>query len=50
MNTHPFSISISQEALDDLAARLKNARFPDTVKGAGWDYCADMDYLKEFFE
>lgn len=47
MKAESFTINIPQQALDDLQARLKSARLPDQVTGAGWEYGTDRDYLKE---
>jgi hypothetical protein len=38
---------VPQSVLDDLAARLSNTRWPDQIPGAGWDYGADLGYLRE---
>jgi pimeloyl-ACP methyl ester carboxylesterase len=43
-----FKINISDQVLDDLQHRLKNTRWPDQVKNAGWDYGTNLNYLKEF--
>lgn len=43
----PFSVNVSQAVLDDLAGRLRRTRWPDAVQDAGWDYGADLSYLKE---
>jgi len=43
----PFEIAIPQEVLDDLARRLAATRWPDAVRGAGWDYGTDLDYARE---
>src|SRR5690348_170476 len=43
----PFRLDVPQSALDDLHARLATTRWPDEVDGAGWDYGANLDYLRE---
>jgi pimeloyl-ACP methyl ester carboxylesterase len=43
----PFTISIEQEILDDLLARLDNVRWPDETDGAGWAYGTDLAYLRK---
>ena len=43
----PFTISIPEDVLDDLRQRLARTRWPDAVDGAGWDYGADLGYVKE---
>jgi microsomal epoxide hydrolase len=43
----PFSVNIPQPVLDDLQKRLLRTRWPDEVKGAGWDYGTNLTYLKD---
>ncbi len=43
----PFTINITDSALEDLRTRLHNTRWPDEVENAGWDLGIPMDYLKE---
>jgi microsomal epoxide hydrolase len=47
MEIQPFSINISNSALDDLHNRLARSRWPDEVQDSGWDYGANLDYMKE---
>jgi len=47
MSVQPFDVSVPQETLDDLRERLGRTRFPDEVSGAGWDYGANLAYLRE---
>jgi pimeloyl-ACP methyl ester carboxylesterase len=47
MSMQPFDVSVPQETLDDLRERLGRTRFPDEVSGAGWDYGANLAYLRE---
>ena len=46
----PFVINISDEALEDLRRRLEQTRWPDEMPGAGWDYGANLDYIKDLVE
>lgn len=46
-NVQPFTITVPQEALDDLYLRLSLTRWTDEVPGAGWDYGANLAYMKE---
>jgi epoxide hydrolase len=46
----PFRLEIPQAQLDDLAARLANAHWPDELPGVGWDYGMPVSYLKELAE
>jgi len=50
MDVRPFVVDVPQAALDDLRARLGRTRWPDEVEGAGWDYGANLSYLKEVVE
>jgi pimeloyl-ACP methyl ester carboxylesterase len=47
MGAQPFTVQIAQETLDDLRERLARTRWPDEVAGAGWDYGANLAYMKE---
>ena len=42
----PFRIAISQEAVDDLKARLAHTRWPNPSPGEGWSRGVPTDYLK----
>ncbi len=50
MNVKPFTINISQVALDDLQERLKRTRWPNEIKGIGWSRGVPLDYLKRLAE
>ncbi|GAB2804700.1 epoxide hydrolase family protein [Streptomyces daliensis] len=43
----PFRVSIPQDELDDLHARLDRTRWPDELPGVGWAYGIPRGYLKE---
>jgi pimeloyl-ACP methyl ester carboxylesterase len=43
----PFRIAVDDAVLRDLKERLARTRFPDTIEGTGWEYGADLDYMKE---
>ncbi len=43
----PYRIAIPQEILDDLRTRLDHTRWPDEVLGSGWQYGAELLYMKE---
>jgi len=47
MALEPFTVNIPQQLLDDLRDRLGRTRWPDEVRGAGWDYGANLVYMKE---
>lgn len=46
----PFRIEIPQAELDDLHARLANARWPEQLPGEGWSRGVPVDYLREMAE
>jgi pimeloyl-ACP methyl ester carboxylesterase len=46
MNTQRFKIHVSERVLTDARRRLANTRWPDEIKGAGWDYGTNLGYLK----
>lgn len=46
-DTNAFHIAIPQAALDDLYARLDNARWPDELPDAGWAYGIPLGYVQE---
>ena len=43
----PFSPQAAPEALEDLRARLRATRWPDTPGDAGWSLGTDLGYLRE---
>ncbi len=47
MKIEKFKIIVSREDLSDLAIRLENTRWPDDPQGSGWDYGANLTYLKK---
>ena len=48
MDVRPFSIDVPAADLADLKSRLANTRWPDPVPNTGWDYGADIAYMREF--
>ncbi|MBI3743343.1 MAG: epoxide hydrolase [Chloroflexi bacterium] len=42
----PFSINVPDSVLTNLRARLAATRWPSELPGAGWDYGANLDYIK----
>jgi pimeloyl-ACP methyl ester carboxylesterase len=49
-NPEPFKISVSDEALADLKARLDRTRFPGEVPDTAWEYGTNLAYLKDIVE
>lgn len=43
----PFVVNVPQDILDDLKTRIGSTRWPDAITGSGWDYGADLSYMKE---
>jgi microsomal epoxide hydrolase len=46
MAPRPFTLSIPDEAIADLKARLALTRFPDQAPHAAWAYGTDLGYMK----
>lgn len=42
-----FEISEPEEKLTDLKNRIRNARWPDSLKDSGWEYGPGLDFMKE---
>ena len=47
MPPRPFQIHVPDAVLDDLHARLEHTRWPGQFPGAGWDYGANLAYIRE---
>ena len=43
---HEFEISVGDDVLADLRRRLREARWPNEIDGAGWTYGTDLSYLR----
>ena len=50
MSMKSFKIQIPATVLDDLQERLERTRWPDEIRGAGWDYGTNLDYLKSLVD
>jgi pimeloyl-ACP methyl ester carboxylesterase len=50
MRPAPYEISVSEEALGDLRARLRRTRWPEQPAGEGWELGVDIRYLRELCE
>src|SRR5436190_11854352 len=46
MQIRPFTVDVAPTVLDDLRHRLARTRWPDEVDGAGWDYGANLGYMR----
>ena len=47
MPPRPFRIDVPDSVLDDLRERLDRTRWPDAIPETGWDYGADIAYVRE---
>jgi pimeloyl-ACP methyl ester carboxylesterase len=47
MSLEPFLLPFSSSALNDLRDRLRRTRWPDEVRGSGWEYGVDLRFLQE---
>ena len=47
---NPFTIDIPDAEIEDLKERLGRTRWPSEVAGSGWQYGANLDYLRELCE
>lgn len=45
-----FRLDVPSDAIDDLRARLAQARWPDELPGVGWAYGIPLGYLRELTE
>jgi len=48
MSIEPFVVPYSDSAVADLQQRLERTRWTDTVPDSGWEYGADLDYMRGF--
>ncbi len=47
MNIQPFRIHIPESTISDLKDRLRQTRWPDEITDSGWDYGANLEYMRE---
>jgi len=45
IRVEPFSVAVDEGALDDLRARIRRARLPETAPGEPWSQGTDRDWL-----
>jgi pimeloyl-ACP methyl ester carboxylesterase len=50
VRVEPFSISIQDDVLSDLRARIRKTRWPDQPPGIRWEQGTDLAYLRELLE
>ncbi|MBA4179334.1 MAG: multidrug MFS transporter [Anaerolinea sp.] len=46
MEIRPYRIDVAPSVLDDLNRRLDATRWPAQLEDAGWDYGANLDYIR----
>lgn len=46
-SVRPFEVEVADDEIDDLRRRLTQARWPDQLPDAGWEYGTERDYLRE---
>jgi pimeloyl-ACP methyl ester carboxylesterase len=47
MTIAPFSIDVPDAVVEDLHRRLDATLWPQPIKGTGWDYGTDVDFLRD---
>ena len=50
MDIKPFTVSLRPAVLDDLRERLENTRWPDEAAEAGWDYGANLGFMRSLID
>ncbi len=46
----PFRIDVPDKVIGDLRERLSRTRYPDQIRGSGWDYGVDLSVLQSFVD
>jgi pimeloyl-ACP methyl ester carboxylesterase len=46
-HAEPFAVTVSDEVLGDLRARIRNTRWPESAPGAPWAQGTDLGYLQD---
>jgi Epoxide hydrolase N terminus len=50
MRIEPFTVDVSEEVLQDLYARIRNTRWPESAPGAPWEQGTDRAYLQALLD
>ncbi len=50
MSVQSFQIKVPQQVLVDLRERIERTRWPDEIMSSGWNYGANLAYMKELAE
>ena len=47
MSIKTYCVPCDDAEVEDLRSRLKCTRWPDAIPGSGWEYGADLDYMRQ---
>jgi len=47
MSVRPYAIHVPDAVLEDLRDRLARTRWPEPLDGAGWDYGANLEFVRD---
>jgi epoxide hydrolase len=47
VSPRPYVVDVPDAVVEDLKQRLTNARWPDPIPDTGWEYGADIAYIRE---
>jgi pimeloyl-ACP methyl ester carboxylesterase len=50
LRVEPFSVAVDQAVIDDLRARVRNTRLPETAPGPPWSQGTDRDWLTRLLD
>jgi pimeloyl-ACP methyl ester carboxylesterase len=50
LGIEPFQIHVSDSVLEDLAFRLSRTRWPDELADAGWEFGANLGYMRSLVD
>ena len=50
MKIEPYQLNVPQDVLDDLQARLRRTRWPQSFPEQGWDYGTNTEYMRELVD
>lgn len=50
MAVQPFRVNVPERVLVDLRERIQRTRWPDEITNSGWNYGANLSYMKELAE
>jgi pimeloyl-ACP methyl ester carboxylesterase len=50
LRIEPFTVDVSDEVLQDLDARIRNTRWPESAPGSPWEQGTDREYLQALLD